>query len=84
MSASDGQACLERPQLDTYSLAADLSGLYLDCPYYEGPLTGYLRVEPGDGRPKVSGLMQVDNTTVDIPLALASSSDGPDLDLDLP
>ena len=63
-------------------MAADLSGLYLDCPYYEGPLTGYLRVEPGDGRPKVSGLMQVDNTTVDIPLALASSSDGPDLDLD--
>lgn len=26
--------------------------------------------------------MQVDNTTVDIPLTLASSSDGPDLDLD--
>jgi len=26
--------------------------------------------------------MQVDNTTVDIPLALASSSEGPDLDLD--
>ena len=78
----DGQASWSGRSLDTYSLAADLSGLYLDCPYYEGPLTGYLRVEPGDGRPKVSGLMQVDNTTVDIPLALASSSDGPDLDLD--
>ena len=78
----DGKVAWSGRSLDSYSLAADFSGLYLNCPYYDGPITGYVNVTPGDGRPKVSGLMQVDNTTVDIPLALASSSEGPDLDLD--
>ena len=78
----DGKAAWSGRSLNSYSLAADFSGLYLNCPYYDGPITGYVNVTPGDGRPKVSGLMQVDNTTVDIPLALASSSEGPDLDLD--
>lgn len=78
----DGKASWSGRSLDDYSLAADFSGIYLDCPYYDGPITGYVNVAPGDGRPKISGLMQVDNTTIDIPLALASSSEGPDVDLD--
>ncbi len=78
----DGKASWSGRSLDDYSLSADFSGLYLDCPYYDGPLTGYINVVPDADRPKISGLMQVDNATIDVPLALSSSSSMPDLALD--
>ena len=45
-------------------------------------LTGYINVTPGDGRPKIGGLIDINNATIDVPLSLSESSSTPDLDLD--
>lgn len=77
-----GNASWSGRSLDTYSFSADFADLYVDNPYYNGPLTGYINVTPGDGRPKIGGLMNIDNATIDVPLSLSESSSTPDLDLD--
>ena len=43
---------------------------------------GYINVTPGDGRPKIGGLIDINNATIDVPLSLSESSSTPDLDLD--
>ena len=77
-----GNASWSGRSLDTYSLSADFANLNVDNPYYNGPLTGYINVTPGDGRPKIGGLIDINNATIDVPLTLSESSSTPDLDLD--
>ena len=77
-----GNASWSGRSLDTYSLSADFANLNVDNPYYNGPLTGYINVTPGDGRPKIGGLIDINNATIDVPLSLSESSSTPDLDLD--
>lgn len=77
-----GNASWSGRSLDTYSFSADFADLYVDNPYYNGPLTGYINVTPGDGRPKIAGLIDINNATIDVPLSLSESSSTPDLDLD--
>lgn len=77
-----GNASWSGRSLDTYALSADFSNLNVDNPYYNGPLTGYINVTPGDGRPKIGGLIDINNATIDVPLSLSESSSTPDLDLD--
>lgn len=78
----DGQAAWSGRELTNYQLAANFANLNINNPYYEGPLNGYVSITPGDGRPKISGLMEIANATLDVPLSFSDSSAMPDIETD--
>lgn len=73
------------PEDYDFSLLADQ--LDLDCAFYKGPLSGTLRLNKGEffGHmlPKVTGAVEIANTTVSIPAIPDSSGELPDVMLDL-
>lgn len=79
----EGNAAWQGWKLTQYSASADMEHLNVDSDYYKGPLTGYATVTEGEeGIPKISGLVSIDNATLDVPLSFAESSGMPDIALD--
>lgn len=79
----DGQAAWNGRELTTYNVSADIDNINIRCPYYEGPLAGYVSVAPGrGGRPKISGLMTIANATIDVPFTFSDDSAMPDIETD--
>lgn len=69
-------------QLSHYDGTIDMDHLLIDCDYFKGPLTGHLALSKGDYAPKISGIAEISDTVLDIPLALTSASEPPDVELD--
>ena len=79
----EGAASWQGWKLTQYAASLDMEHLNVDNPYYRGPLTGYAAISEGDsGVPTISGLVSVENTMLDVPLAFSESTGMPDLDLD--
>lgn len=78
----EGHAAWNGWTLTDYSGDVDLDRLNVDCPYFQGPLTGHLEFAPGEHSPKLSGIVTLSDTTLAVPLTMSSSSEMPDVELD--
>ena len=78
----DGNASWQGWKLNAYELNMEMDHLLVDNPYYRGPLTGYVHVTDNSGIPKIAGLVDVENTMLDIPLAFSDSTAMPEVALD--
>lgn len=78
----DGKAAWQGWKLTDYGLNLEMDHLNIDNPYYRGPLTGYVQVGDAGGIPKISGLVNIENTTLDVPLSFSDSTTMPEVALD--
>ena len=78
-----GQAAWDGWQLTKYEGNLFLNQLALDCDYFKGPLNGTFTLGEGQRGPKLSGSIDIANTTLDIPLSFSDSSSAPELELDV-
>lgn len=78
-----GQAAWDGWHLTKYEGNLFLNRLALDCDYFKGPLNGTFTLGEGRRGPKLSGSIDIANTTLDIPLSFSDSSSAPELELDV-
>lgn len=78
----DGKAAWQGWKLTDYGLNVEMDHLNIDNSYYRGPLTGYVQVGDAGGIPKISGLVNIENATLDVPLAFSESTNMPEVALD--
>lgn len=78
-----GKAGWQGRNLTTYEAVVDADRLYVDCDYFTGPLTSHIELTPGRTYPKLSGVVEIANTTIDVPIAFTSSTSSMPLELDL-
>lgn len=78
-----GTASLKGLSLSDYNFLLVLDKLGVNHKYYKGPLNGTLLLASADGKPKLSGKLTFENTTVNIPYVPEFSSTGLDVGLDV-
>ena len=57
-------------QLNGYEGTLVLNKLGIDNTYFKGPLSGKLSLSKEGDLPKLAGIVQIDNATVNVPLLL--------------
>jgi translocation and assembly module TamB len=77
-----GTASWQGWQLTKYDAVMDIDHLKVDCNYFSGPLTGHIELAPGSSYPKLSGIVEISNTTIDVPLVFTSGTASMPLELD--
>ncbi len=70
-------------QLNGYEGTLVLNKLGIDNTYFKGPLSGKLSLSKEGDLPKLAGIVQIDNATVNVPLLLTMSDSSTDMAMDL-
>lgn len=79
----DGKAAWDGWKLTSYGGALTANHIWLDCPYYKGPLDAEIYIVQKEDMPVVSGTIQVQNTMLDVPLSFSDTTASLPLGLDL-
>lgn len=78
-----GSAKLSGLGLSNYDLSLKLDNLGVNSKYFKGPLNGELTLVSTTRRPKLSGKLIFENTTIDIPYIPEMTSESPNIALDV-
>lgn len=78
-----GSAKLSGLGLSNYDLSLKLDNLGVNSKYFKGPLNGELTLVSATKRPKLSGKLIFENTTIDIPYIPEMTSESPNIALDI-
>lgn len=77
-----GKASWQGWKLTDYDVVADADHLNIESDYFTGPLNGHIKLTPGAVYPKLSGIVEISNATIDVPLSFTSSAGSMPLELD--
>lgn len=78
-----GAASWQGWQLINYDAVMEAAHLNVDCDYFSGPLTAHMELTPGASEPKLSGIVEIANTTIDVPMTFTSGATSMPLELDV-
>lgn len=78
-----GKVAWQGQALTGYKGTLVMDKMEVDSPYYKGPLTMNLAIEPVSELPKISGNILVEKSTVDIPLTLETGESNSNLLMDV-
>jgi len=67
----------------SYDGKAILDKLDIQCPYYKGPISGQLALDQGEKLPRLSGIVNVTDAMVNVPLSMEMSGSSSDMEMNL-